>query len=226
TAAGAARGGRAMLPILPGVVAFGLLYGFLAGQRGLSGLEVALMSAFVFAGASQFVALELWQQPLPVLALVAAVLIVNLRHLLMGPVLLPWLGALPPAKAYASLYFMTDESWGMSVAEMRQGGSDAAFLPGAGLTLWLFWVGSSVGGRLIGDVSALVERWGLDYLTTAFFVALLAGFWRGRGDLAPWLVAALAAVLAREILPGTWYILAGALAGSLVGAAADVRRAR
>jgi predicted branched-subunit amino acid permease len=223
TAAGAARGARAVLPIMPGVIAFGLVYGFVAGQRGLTALEIGLSSVVVFAGASQFLALELWGEPLPIAGLITGVLVINLRHLLMGPALLPWLAHLRPGQAYASLYFMTDESWGASVAELRRGGRDAAFLPGAGLALLAFWTASSVLGRSAGDLSPLVERWGLEFLTAAFFAALLAGFWRGRGDALPWLVAGGVAAAAKSWLPGTWYIMLGAVAGSLVGAWRDAR---
>ncbi len=223
TVAGALRGARGVLPIVPGALAFGLVYGFLAGQKGMTALEIGLSSALVFAGASQFLALELWGDPLPLLSLVAGVLVINLRHALMGPALLPWLLPISRPKAYVSLYFMTDESWGVSVADLRAGGRDAAFLLGAGAALWLVWVSSSVLGRLAGDVSYLIEDWGLDYLTTAFFVALLAAFWRGRHDLLPWTVAAVVAVATKSLLPGTWYIVLGALAGSLAGAWVAIR---
>ena len=223
TLAGAVRGARAIVPILPGALAFGLVYGFIAGERGLSALEIGLMSMLVFAGASQFLALELWGDPLPLVGLVLGVLVINLRHLLMGPALLPWLAHIRPAQAYASLYFMADESWGVSVAEQRRGGRDAAFLLGAGLCLYGCWVTSTVLGRAAGDLSYLIDRWGLDYLTTAFFVALLAGFWRGRADLLPWLLAGGIAVAAKWWLPGTWYIVLGAVTGSLVGAWRDRR---
>ena len=223
TRAGALRGARAILPIVPGAIAFGLVYGFLAGERGLSALEIGLTSMLVFAGASQFLALELWGDPLPLFSLVIGVAIINLRHLLMGPALLPWLADLPPRRAYASLYFMTDESWGVTVAEERRGGRDAAFLLGAGLALYATWVLATVLGRQAGDLSFLLEDWGLDYLTTAFFVALLAGFWRGRADALPWLAAGGIAVLAKWWLPGTWYIVLGAVAGSLIGAWRDSR---
>ena len=223
TAAGALRGARAIVPILPGAVAFGLVYGFLAGEHGLGVLEIGLMSTLMFAGASQFLALELWGEPLPLVALVLGVLVINLRHLLMGPALLPWLGPIPRPRAYLSLYFMTDESWGVSVAELRRGGRDAAYLLGAGSTLYVFWAGSTVLGRAAGDLSFLVQDWGLAYLTTAFFVALLAGFWRGAGDLLPWLVAGGAAVATKWLVPGTWYIIVGALAGSLLSAWRDRR---
>lgn len=215
---GARRGARAVLAIVPGAVAFGVVYGFLAGERGLTALEIALTSMLVFAGASQFLALEMWHQPLPLATLVLGVLVINLRHFLMGPALLPWLARIPPARAYASLFFMTDESWGVSVVEERRGGRDAAFLLGAGVTLYAVWLASTVLGRSVGDLSYLIHDWGLEYLTTAFFVALLAGFWRGRADLLPWLVAGGSSLLAKWLLPGTWYIVLGALAGSAVGA--------
>ena len=80
------------------------------------------------------------------------------------------------------------------------------------------WVSSTILGRSVGDLSDLIHDWGLEYLTTAFFVALLAGFWRGPSDLLPWLIAGGAALLGKWLLPGTWYIIVGALAGSGFGA--------
>ncbi|MEO1020527.1 MAG: AzlC family ABC transporter permease [Pseudomonadota bacterium] len=182
------------------------------------------MSAFIFAGASQFLALEIWQQPLPLVTLIIAVLVVNLRHILMGAAMLPWFQQVRPSQAYFSLFFMTDESWGTSVRDMENGGRDAAFLLGAGLTLYVVWVSSTLLGRLGGDLSDLIATFGLEFLTTAFFVALLAGFWRGRRDLLPWLVAAAVALATQAFMGGTWHILFGALAGSLFGALRHLRR--
>ncbi|EWH03138.1 AzlC family ABC transporter permease [Halomonas sp. BC04] len=58
--AGIIVGIRRMAPLCLFVVVFGLAFGVAALSRGLSGLEAMLMSALVFAGASQFAALELW----------------------------------------------------------------------------------------------------------------------------------------------------------------------
>ena len=58
--AGFAEGVRLALPVMPGMVLFGAAFGALAAQKGLSLFEAALMSAVVYAGASQFVALEMW----------------------------------------------------------------------------------------------------------------------------------------------------------------------
>jgi 4-azaleucine resistance transporter AzlC len=223
TRAGMAAGALRTLPVATGGLAFGVFYGFLAGQNGLTLLESILMSGWVFAGASQFLSVELWGDPLPVGALIATVLVINARHILMGATLGPWLKHIPPWKAYGSLYFMTDESWGLSVADIRNGGRDAAFLLGSGLTLFLFWNTGTILGRVFGEMLPDLNRYGIDFLGTAFFVALLAGFWRGRGDLIPWIVAAAVALVMERYVPGTWYILGGALAGSLVGAWRHVR---
>lgn len=72
------------LPVALGAGGYGLAFGILATQAGLSVAETAVMSATVFAGASQIVAVQLWAEPIPVLAVVAAVTMVNLRFTLMG----------------------------------------------------------------------------------------------------------------------------------------------
>ena len=223
TAKGFAAGALRMMPLIPGVVILALLFGYLAKQTGLSVLESGLMSAIVFAGASQFLALQLWTDPLSIGALVVAVTIVNVRHVLMGATMVPWLSKVPTHKAYAALYFMTDEAWGISVVEMNRGGRDAAFLWGAGFCLYAFWVTSTFFGAAFGDLIPDPERYGINFLFAAFFLALLFSFWKGKGDLVPWIVAAAVALVMERFTDGTWYILVGALVGSLAGAFNRVR---
>ncbi|HYE00618.1 MAG TPA: AzlC family ABC transporter permease [Alphaproteobacteria bacterium] len=224
TRAGLLRGFLAALPLSVSCVAFALVYGLIAGQNGVSVIETGLLSLIVFAGASQFLAVELWDQPLPVATLVGAVLVLNLRHLLMAPTLRRWLTAIPAGRAYASVAVMTDETWGLSLADLEKGGRDAAFLAGAGLCLYVFWFAGSILGRLFGGLVPDPERFGLDFLGTAFFIALLSGFWKGRGDILPWLAAGGTALAAQALIPGTWYIVIGALSGSLLGAWLKGRR--
>src|SRR5215217_5618222 len=93
--AGLFTGIRRTLPVAASSLAYGLVFGVLARGAGLSLTEVGLMSGVVCAGASQFVALGLWTTPLPVAGIIVATAIVNLRHLLLGAALRPWLGQLP-----------------------------------------------------------------------------------------------------------------------------------
>lgn len=221
TREGALLGMRRTLPLAASSAAFGFVLGVLARGAGVSLVEIALMSALVFAGASQLIAVGLWSDPLPVWTIIFTTLVVNLRHLLMGAALRPWFSRLSAPKAYGSLFFMVDETWALLMQEFRRGGRDAAFLLGSGLTLFVAWVGSTAAGLLVG--AAVSERdlaaWGLDFVFTAVFVALLVGMWRGKSDLLPWGVAAGVAVAAWWLLPGAnWYIVLGGLAGSIAGA--------
>ena len=104
-----------------GLVPFALVLGALAAAKGLSPLEVMLMSGLVFAGGSQFVAVELWRDPAPLGVLALMALLVNSRHLLMGAALAPrtphWYG-----RAWPALFFMADEVWALA---LRRAGSAA-----------------------------------------------------------------------------------------------------
>jgi 4-azaleucine resistance transporter AzlC len=228
---GLAAGFRACLPVALGVAVYGILFGLLARQKGLSLMETQSMSLFVFAGASQLIALDLWSTDLagglPVLSLILTTLIVNLRHVLMGAALAPVLTRLTPRQAFGSLFFMTDESWALTLGSMVEDSrqkreSDGAFLLGAGLCVYLFWNLSTTLGHVLvqGLFGGGVDpaRYGLDFAFTAVFTALLVGLRPRRHDILPLLAATATALACAHLMPGKWYILAGAVAGGLAAA--------
>jgi 4-azaleucine resistance transporter AzlC len=208
----------AILPAAVAVVPFGLLLGAAAGLKGLSPVEMALMSALVFAGSSQFVAVDLWTDPASWAALGLATFIVNLRFTLMSASLGRKLAAFSPVQRFGAMFFLADEVW--AVAERRA--NDRVLRPAflfaaAGLLYvnWLIWtvVGCMLGGAL-GDPAAL----GFDFAFAAMFIGLVIGFWRGPRTGVVIAASAVAAVGVHAVVPGPWYVLAGAAAGC--GAAA------
>ncbi|MBL8669404.1 MAG: AzlC family ABC transporter permease [Alphaproteobacteria bacterium] len=221
---GFARGFARILPICAGVAAFGIVFGALAVRKGLAVVDVALMSITVFAGTAQMMSLQLWAEPLPILALALTTLVINLRFAMMTASLQPWLAQLGPLRAYAILFFTADENWAVSIAEMRAGRADAWFFLGTGVALWLAWVASTVAGAIIGAFADFAPGRALEFVFVGVFLALLAPMWRGHRDLLPWAAAGLSAWLAFRALPGLWYLVIGGMAGSLVGAWSDARR--
>jgi 4-azaleucine resistance transporter AzlC len=215
TIRGLLRGARRGLVLAPSDVVFGLLFGVLSRQAGLSLGEALAMSALVNAGSSQVVALGMWGTPVPILAIVATTLLVNLRHVLMGLTLHPWYSKLPAHTAYGSAFFLTDESWALTTVEFQQREADGAFLVGVGLVLFVGWVGWTTVGAITGAAIHDPASWGLDFAFVAVFLALLTSLAKGRRDLVPWILAAGASIAANRLLPGSWYVLIGAVAGSL-----------
>ena len=215
------------IPVAISIASYGVVWGVLAGQKGLSVLEVLLMSGLVFAGSSQFVALDSWTPgSLPIVSIVAATAIVNLRMLLMSATLKPLMAGVSRPKALGAMFFVSDEQWAMTMAEMRKGGGSVAFLVGTGVLSWFSWTGSTLLGRVLGAFIDDPVKYGLDFAFTATFIALLLGMWKGRSDIVPWLVGALAALLTASTIEGKWYIIVGGIVGSLAGALADEWRAR
>jgi len=205
------------LPVALSVFAYGMVYGLLTREAGLSFLEATLSSGIIFAGSSQFVALDMWAHPLPITALIFTTFIVNLRHVLMSASLTPWLHPLPRRHRYPLLFLLADESWALTYGAVHKGKADMGFLLGAGVMIWCAWMGATITGRMVGALIPHPEAFGLDFAFTAVFLALLAGLWKGKSDIPPWTVAAVTALCAYHFIPGKWYIVAGGLAGSLTG---------
>lgn len=215
---GAINGFRQCVPIAMGVFAYGLVFGVLAQQAGLSIAEALLMSGTVLAGAAQLIAVEIWSDPVPAVAIVVTTLVVNLRYLLMGAALRPWFDHLGPVNAYTSAFFLADENWALSMSEYKSGNTQGAFVIGSGLAIWVFWMVATAIGATVGNVITDPARWGLDFAFTAVFLTIAVSLWDGRSDVVPWVVAAIVAVVTAQYLPGKWYILVGGLLGSIAGA--------
>ena len=217
-------GARACVPVAISVAAYGVVWGVLARQAGLSIIEVVLMSGLVFAGSAQFVALDLWTatpSTLPIGPIILATLIVNLRYLLLTATMGPLVRPGTEKRSAMAMWLLSDENWAMTVGEMAKGRGSIAFLVGGGVTVWSFWMVATVTGRLLGSAIDDPTRLGLDFAFTATFLALLLGMWKGRADLIPWLAAALIAIISARLIPGSWYILFGGIGGSLAGAVAE-----
>ena len=223
---GLVQGVRLALPVMPGMVLFGAAFGALAAQKGLSLLEATLMSALVYAGASQFVALEMWSDIATFAGIAAIGLVtatVNMRFILMAAALRPWFGALPAWQSYPALFTVTDPGWLIAMDYHGRGGRDAAILVGGGLAFWLLWVASTVPGYLIGALVSDQKAFGFDVIMPAFFVVMLVPLWRGARRAIPWAVAGGVALLVAALIPGWWFIIAGSVAGGLAGGFVDER---
>ncbi|MCF7750148.1 AzlC family ABC transporter permease [Bacillus subtilis subsp. subtilis] len=206
------------LPVMVGFVPFSLVLGAQASQKGLSAVEVPLMTGLNFAGGSEFAAVALWTFPPHVFLIVAMTVLVNSRHLLMGAVLAPYLSALPRRKVLPALFFMCDESWAMGLADARRRAAqvDLRYYMGVSIGLHLTWVVFTAVGALIGPMIGDIEQWGFHMAFPAVFLVLLKGMWTGLRAALPWLASLVVAALTHLLLPGAWYVVTGAVTGLLV----------
>jgi 4-azaleucine resistance transporter AzlC len=209
-------GAVANLPVSASVAAYGSVLGMLAAQKGLTWMQLLAMNLSVFAGSAQFVMVEMWVPPLPVVEMTLAVLIINLRYLLIGASLEPLFRGSSLARKAGIMHLVADENWAVTMAAGRRGEASTAFLLGGGICLCSIWSMGTLLGHRLGALVAQPERFALDFAFVAVFTALTVSLWRGKRDILPWLAAAALALAAEYWLPGKWYILVGGLGGALV----------
>jgi 4-azaleucine resistance transporter AzlC len=207
------QGLKTIAPIIVAAMPIGLVFGAVAASNGLSPLEAVLMSALVFAGGAQFVAMDLWTHPASWSALGFAALLVNVRHVLMGASLARSMQAFSPWQKYLGATVMADENWAMAEARAARAVLTPAYYAGLSILFYLNWVAASLVGALLGALLGDPAVIGLDFAFPAVFVVLVIGFWKGPATGMVLIASAVAAIAVHHYVPGAWYIAAGAVAG-------------
>ncbi len=206
------------LPVAASVGAYGSILGVLAAQKGITWPQLLLMNLSVFAGSAQFVMVEMWIAPLPIAEITLAVMIVNLRYMLIGASLNPLFSRSSLLQKMGIMHLVADENWAVTMAEYRKGNATPLFLLGGGVCVLTAWCMGTLAGHRLGAVIQNPEYYALDFVFIAVFTALTVSLWRGREDALPWLFAAVFSVLAHRYLPGKWYIVIGGMGGALFSA--------
>ena len=174
--------------------------------------------AFVYGGLSQFVAVQSWPDTLTVSSIATLALLtttVNIRFSLMSASLRPWFGTLPAWQSYPSMLLVTDGGWLAATRYRNHGGADASFFVGGGILLYVVWFLSSVPGYLLAGQLSDPKKYGVDLVMPAFYAAMLVPAWKGPRLAIPWMVAGIVALTVHWLVPGWWFIIAGALSGAI-----------
>ena len=217
-------GVRAELPLLIGVVPFGMIYGVLALNAGLKPAAAQMMSSIVFAGSAQFITTQLVRDAVPGLVIVLTIAVVNLRHMLYSASVAPYLRALPMRWKALLSYLLTDEAYAVTILNYEKDESNPSghwFFLGAGLTLWTSWQLSTAVGIVLG--TTLPESWPLDFALPITFIALIMPALKDRPAIAASLSAGVVALLAYG-LPYKLGLMIAGLLGILVGTVLEGRK--
>lgn len=217
SAATLGEGVRDALPLVPGVAAFGLVYGVLARQAGMGLPAAAAMSALVFAGAAQFTAVSMWTQASGSL-IVLTTFIINLRHLLMGASLAPHLRREPAAWKALLAFGTADETYALAISRYLRGQGTRFYFLGVNAALYTSWVLAGLAGGWLGGGIPDPTRWGIALVFPLTFLGLLVPLLVDGVTVLVAAAAATVAIAAAPWLAGKGNILLAILVGSGLGA--------
>lgn len=216
-------GVRDTFPLLVGAFPFGLIFGALAVNSGFTPLGAVAMSAFVFAGSSQFIAVGLMATATPAIIIVLTTFVINVRHMLYSATLAPQLSKLPARWLLPLGFWLTDESFVVAAKHFGEHKSDPNrhwYLLGSEVAMYSNWQFVTWLGILLGQQIRDPKSWGLDFAMSVTFLGMVVPMIKGRPALASVLVAASIALLANS-LPNQLGLLLAALAGIAAGVLAE-----
>ncbi|MDQ7092627.1 AzlC family ABC transporter permease [Desulfosporosinus sp. PR] len=206
------------IPVVLGVVPFGITCGIMGFAAKMSGAETIAMSVFVFAGASQFIGITMLGAGVTAWGIIiVTTLMVNLRHLIMGSSLAPYMIKLPLPFQALLAFFLTDEAYALTISRIHKNGYSVLYQLTVSTVLYLAWVSATAAGVVLSSYISDPLTWGLDFAMPATFLVLLIPLLKDRTSLIVFGISAAVSVFAAQYLPGKWYIIIACLTASLVG---------
>ena len=205
-------GVRAVAPLFPAVLAFGVSFGVLAQAAGFGALASIVMSLTTFAGSAQFAAVSVLDAGGTAAAAVGAAVLLNARY---GPMALAAASVFRGGRLrrLVEAQLLVDESWALA---QRDGEFDRRIMIGAGFALYVGWNAGTAIGVVAGDALTDPATLGLDAAFPALFLALLVPLVRDRSALAAALIGAGVALALTPITPAGIPVIAATVA-CLVG---------
>ncbi|MBL4824115.1 MAG: AzlC family ABC transporter permease, partial [SAR324 cluster bacterium] len=141
-------------PLILAAIPFGLIFGALAITTGLSAWATLGMSLFVFAGASQFIAVSLLASAAALPVILLTVFVVNLRHMLYAASLMPQVANLPQRLRLPMAFWLTDETFAVvsnKVARNEDTSGLHWYFLGSALAMYSVWATCTVIGIVMGQ---------------------------------------------------------------------------
>ncbi|MEM6463485.1 MAG: AzlC family ABC transporter permease [Pseudomonadota bacterium] len=207
------------LPIAAAAVPFGMLFGALAVENGMTIGQAVLMSATIYAGASQMVGIDLFGTNVAPWLIVLSIFAVNFRHVLYSASLGPKItGFTFPQKAVA-FFLMIDPQFA-EAEKFHEKGRPITFswYIGMGIPIYVLWVTEAAIGAYFAGFIKDPYAFGIDLMLPIYFVVLVMGF-RHRKNWLPVVVASgVASVIAFYTVGSPWHVSIGAAAGIALAA--------
>ncbi|HEY4032348.1 MAG TPA: AzlC family ABC transporter permease [Ktedonobacteraceae bacterium] len=218
------HGIRDELPILLGVLPFGMVYGVSAISAGIPASIAQAMSCITFAGAAQFVIVQLIAAGTPWLVVILTAFIVNIRHIFYSASVSPYTSTLHPLWKWLLAYLLTDEAYAVTILHYQKVGNERQkhwYFLGAGLALWTAWQLSTAAGIFLGG--HIPTSWSLDFASPLTFIALVVPALKDRISTTAALASGLTALLV-TVLPLKLGIVLAALVGIAVGLTLELKK--
>ena len=209
------------LPLQLGVFPFGVIYGVMAIESGLTPMQAFLMSSIIFGGASQIAFVQLISNATPFGVIVTTVSAINSRHFLYSISMMEFLKNLSLKWRVILGYLLTDEAYAISIRRFINEPNTSFLhfhLLGTGITLFLSWQISTLTGVLLGgDLPQFLD---LQFIIPLTFIAIIIPMIKSVSTFLVVISSAFSGLIFKNLDISFWIIISGFI-GVLVGIASN-----
>jgi len=219
-------GFRATIPLVVGAIPFGIIFGALAVNSGLSPAGTMGMSLFVFAGSSQFIATGLLSSGTGTLIIVLTTFVVNLRHGLYATTLGASMGHLSHKWLLPLGFWLTDETFVVTAQHYNQPDPSPNrhwFFLGSAIFMYANWQACTFIGLVAGQAIPDPAQWGLDFAMSVTFIGMVVPMIVNRPMLLTVVTAGSLALLTYN-LPNKLGLILAAIGGIIAGTLSERRQ--
>ena len=194
------------VPVLLGYLSVGMAYGLLVVKSGVGLWLGLLMSVIVFAGAMQFVAVQILLNPISFVQVAAMTLFVNIRHLFYGLSFIEAFKKFGWRKHYL-IFGMTDETYSLlcAVADEKEVDKEQLYFAIAALN-HSYWIIGTLLGALLAEIITFDTK-GIEFAMTALFVVIFIEQWLVEKKHLPAITGILSAVLSIQLFGASSMVL-------------------
>ncbi len=182
------------VPVMTGYLFLGFGFGILMQQNGYGILWSTAMSALIYAGSMQYVAVGLLASGAGLLTAALTTLLVNARHLFYGISMIDSYKGMGKQKPYL-IFALTDETFSLvSKDSLPMGVDKKKYCLYVSLLDHLYWVFGTAIGSLAGSILPINFE-GIEFVLTALFVTIFVEQWLSTEDHIPAICGALVTAL-------------------------------
>ena len=162
---------RTTIPVFMGYISCGIAFGLVTVNAGYPWWLSPIMGIIMFAGAGQFLAIQLFATEIPVLAILTTELLLNIRHIVYGLPLINQFNGCKRSRPYL-IFALTDETFSiLTTTEVPLGVKAEEYYFAVSLLDQIYWVTGSLMGGLAGAMIR-IDMTGVDFALTALFAVL------------------------------------------------------
>lgn len=215
------KGFQAGLPIVLGYLPVAITYGVLAQQVGMSLTELTLMSALVYAGASQFMGANMIAAQTSAIEIIVATFVLNFRHFIMSFSFANLIRETIPLRSRMLLSLgLTDETFAVTSMQENKAKQKHSvyFFATVIIMAYLSWlIGSFIGG-LLGEIIPEQLSQSMGIALYAMFIGLLIPAVKKSMRLAfIAIIAMLVNLICSQFMSSGWAIVLGTIIGGATG---------